>query len=154
LQIKLKTQIDKIEREELIDYKIRKPEVYFIEMNIDIITKNAKLTNKIIQENENIINYRPISKFPPAVRDLAFIVSKNINNEDIIKTIYKEVDKLLLADLFDEFVSEKIGIDQKSLAYHIYLQDMEKALSDSEVNEIISKIINILKDKFKAQLRS
>jgi len=85
---------------------------------------------------------------------LAFIVDTNLDSEKLQKTIEESSNVILLVELFDEFVSDKFGKDKKNLAYHIWLQDINKPVSDENADKIINNIIKTIESKFQAKLRS
>jgi phenylalanyl-tRNA synthetase beta chain len=58
------------------------------------------------------------------------------------------------ADYTDVFTSDKIGKGKKSLSYSLTFQHPSKTLNDSEVVEIMDKLIEDLKQKYGAELRS
>jgi phenylalanyl-tRNA synthetase beta chain len=100
------------------------------------------------------ISYRPVSKYPSANRDIAVVVDSGIKAADIVTEIY-DVSKLVnRVELFDEFKSDKLGTGNKSLAFHLDLQDPDKTLTDIEADDEVKIIINRLSNKFKAKLRS
>lgn len=108
---------------------------------------------------ENIIMgrlsaFRPLSKFPSVRRDLAFIVKDQINADQLIRTA-KEVAPELIesAYVFDQFKGKNIEEGYKSIALAIKLHDLSRTLVDSEVDKIISTIIQELGKRFDATLR-
>ena len=89
-------------------------------------------------------------KYPTVKRDLAFLVDKNLESKDIIKTIKANGGKYLKeVNIFDVYVSK----DNKSLAFNLLYEDNTKTLVDSVVNESIDKIIKACETKHKALLR-
>jgi len=134
---------------DILDYlKIRKKVNYFI-INYDEI-KQLDLQYK---NNFKKIAVKAVSEFPPTIRDLAFIVEKSIDNQKILNSIQAIDPNILLVELFDEFESEKLGKNKKSIAYHIWLQDIKKPMDQKKVEKIINRIIDTISSKFKATLR-
>ncbi|MCK6462259.1 MAG: hypothetical protein L6Q29_00295 [Candidatus Pacebacteria bacterium] len=98
-----------------------------LELNLDELVKLAD------EEAE----YRPISKYPAVVRDIAVfapIDTKVIQVEDVIQNAAGEL--LQDDDLFDIYEND----ERKSLAFHLIFQSPDKTLTDTEVNEIMEKI--------------
>lgn len=148
--------IMELPREELTMFKIKKPMCYAWEIEIDQLfaeTDYLKSDIEFILPTQKI-DYKNVSKYPTVVRDLAFIVEKNIDGRDLTKTIVEASDKVLLTEIFDEFQSEKFGENNKNIAIHLWLQDEEKTISDSEIAEIMELIVNIVEQKFNAKLRA
>ncbi|MEI6040238.1 MAG: phenylalanine--tRNA ligase subunit beta [Candidatus Berkelbacteria bacterium] len=150
----LDINIIELNRDELTRYKIRKAVTYIIEIDLTQILTNLVVTKDTdLRLNKTVSNYKQISKYPPVVRDFAFVVDREINSEDIKKHILDFSQDILLVDLFDEFSSDKLGQNKKSLAFHIYFQDLNKALTDVEAELKIKPLIEEIVKKFKAELR-
>ncbi|MCX6806915.1 MAG: phenylalanine--tRNA ligase subunit beta [Candidatus Berkelbacteria bacterium] len=151
--IQTKCEILSVDQKILDYYKIRRPVIY---TRIDIESLVSQI--KKIPQKYNIdfkqIKYQPISKFPPTVRDLAFIVDKKVDTSKIIEEIKNTDKKILIVELFDEFMSDKFGSNKKNVAYHIWIQDLEKSPNEKEVNSIVDKILRRIEKKFSAKLRS
>jgi len=148
-QILAQGKIKTIDSQILDFYKIRRG-VKLVVCDLEAI----KISSQSISSDLPKSKYQEISKYPPTVRDLAFIVDKNIPAEAIRKTIEGISPEIFLVELFDEYASEKFGKDKKNLAFHIWLQDLEGPMAEKEVEEIIQKIIKNIKSKFKAELRN
>lgn len=144
-----------LSRDELKNFKIKKPFVYIIEIDLTSITKvmNIDETKLNLKTSHKEIVYRPISKYPSVNRDLAFIIDNNVKSEDVIEDIYNSSNLICYVELFDEFSSDKFGINKKNLAYHIYLQANDHTLKDNEANHIIELITSLVCKKHKAKLR-
>ncbi|MCX6812709.1 MAG: phenylalanine--tRNA ligase subunit beta [Candidatus Berkelbacteria bacterium] len=148
-------EISKLTSEELKSYKIKKQNVSYFSLPLLEIEKKLKsnVEKIMFKKYSDEISYHEISKYPSISRDLAFIVQKDISPKMIIDEIYQISNKIILVHLFDEFSSEKIGVGKKNLAFHIFLQDNERTLTDSEGEKIISEIIKKIENKFKAKIR-
>lgn len=118
--------------------------VYVAEINLD----------KLLKNRVSKLKYKEVSKYPKVVKDLAFIVEKNINSEDIVKVIKKSGGKTLTnIEVFDLYTGENVKENEKSIAYSLTFEDMNKTLSDEEVMLIFNKIINDVEVKLNAKLR-
>lgn len=119
-------------------------DVYVAEINLD----------KLFENRVSKLKYKEISKYPSIVKDLAFIVKKNITSEDIMKVIKKAGGKLLTnIEVFDVYTGNNVLDDEKSIAYSLTFLDMTKTLSDEEVMVIFNKIITEVENKLGAKLR-
>ena len=148
-------KVNELSREELIGFKVKKPVVYTFEINILDLIKASEFTDdklKLKIEKKEIV-YRPISRFPMMTRDLAFIVDKLLSPEEIVKEIYSAGNVINRVELFDEFVSDKFGKNKKNIAFHLYLQEMDRTLTDLEADQLIKKIVKIIENKYQAELR-
>ena len=118
--------------------------VYVAEINLD----------KLLKNRVSKLKYKEVSKYPKVVKDLAFIVDTNINSEDIVKVIKKSGGKTLTnIEVFDLYTGENVKENEKSIAYSLTFEDMNKTLSDEEVMLIFNKIINDVEVKLNAKLR-
>lgn len=86
-------------------------------------------------------------------RDFAFFVPTEIASGDLARSL-KGADKQNIVDvrLFDEFVGQGVPEGQKSLAFEVTLQPLEKSYSDEELKAISDRIIAAA-SKQGAQLR-
>ena len=95
------------------------------------------------------------SKFPSTQRDLAFIVSEEIDYIELFEEISKCAGKDLIdIKLFDLFRGGELQINQKSLAFRLTWQSKKGTLEDRNVDSAVDKIIKSSKRKFGAKLRS
>ena len=56
--------------------------------------------------------------------------------------------------MFDVFQGGNIEKDKKSIALNLLIQPQEKTLNDKEIDELSSKVIQVMKKSFDATLRS
>lgn len=125
------------------DFDFGKSNVVVLEINLDAL-ENAKVS---------IAKMSPISKFPVVNRDLAFVISKSISAQDIIKLI-KQSGKGLVKDasIFDVYEGANISKDKKSVAVSIALGS-DHTLTDKEIVDTVDKIKFDLNNKFQIELR-
>jgi phenylalanyl-tRNA synthetase beta chain len=120
-------------------------EVYFAELSWTLLMKEVK---------KHRITFSEISKFPAVKRDLALLLDKNIQFEEIEK-IANESEKKLLKEvsLFDVYEGKNLPSGKKSYAVSFYLQDEDKTLTDKQIDSIMKKIQTNLEQILGAQLR-
>lgn len=100
------------------------------------------------------LKYKECSKFPEIKKDMAFIVDNDIMAGELIATIKKSGGRLLSdISVFDVYVGDKIDKNKKSIAFSLTFSDSNKTLTDEEVNVVFNKIIDDVKDKYRAILR-
>jgi len=149
-----KFKFSEFSREDLQRYKIKKPLVMVSEINLSKIIQSEKIDQKLeFKIDKNSIVYRGVSKYPAITRDLAFIVDKKINAEDISDAIYSISDLVNRVELFDEFASDKFGVGKKNIAFHLALQSKDRTLNDAEAQQITKDVIKQIEKKFEAKLR-
>ena len=135
-----------IDREEVgiigrVHPSYKKEDIYVCELSM------TKLYNKQIKP----LKYKEASKYPEIVKDLAFVMDKNIESESIQDQIKKSGGRLLDSiEVFDLYEMEK----EKSIAYKLTFKDSSRTLSDEEVMEAFNKIIKEVEEKTSAKLRS
>lgn len=116
-----------------INPTVTKDNIYVFEINLE----------KIMSYRVSPMKYKEISKYPTVSKDLAFIVSKDVTADTIMKTIKKAGGKLLKdTKLFDVYENEEVYKDKKSLAFTLTFGDDNKTLTEEEVVVIFNKIID------------
>ena len=100
------------------------------------------------------MTYKDIPKYPSMIKDVAFILDKNIYSEEIEKSIKKAAGKLLKnIEVFDIYTGDNISKDKKSIAYSLTFSDPNRTLTDDEVMTSFNNIIKEIVKKYKAILR-
>lgn len=96
------------------------------------------------------------SAFPPARRDLAFIVKDAVTHETVVRTMKKCGKKKFLSDirLFDIYTGTGIAPGQKSMAYSLTFSSTERTLTDQEVDGELNAIMSWLKEQVGAEQRA
>jgi phenylalanyl-tRNA synthetase beta chain len=99
-------------------------------------------------------DFRPVPRFPPALRDIAVIVAEDVPAARVEQEI-RTAGAPLLADLrlFDLYRGESIPAGTKSLAYALTYQAADRTLVDKEVDKAHKKIEDRLKHVLKARIR-
>ncbi len=107
---------------------------------------------KVIRKQK--VEYTEIAKYPAVSRDLALLIDKNVEFAQI-EEIARQTEKKLLkkVELFDVYEGDKLPAGKKSYAVNFILQDAEKTMGDKQIDAIMQKLINNLKQKLNAVLR-
>ena len=73
-----------------------------------------------------------------------------------MEKIIKEIDETLIQEVrtFDVYEGENIPKDKKSVAINITLQAVDRTLSEKDLDQISKKIIEVVKQKTGATIRS
>jgi phenylalanyl-tRNA synthetase beta chain len=128
----------------LAQFGIKQP-VYFAALNWQAVLKLASGQNNKIKE---------LPRFPSMLRDISMVVPKALAYDEVEKSVNKlKLGKLQEVKLFDIFESEKLGADKKSIAVSFTFQDLEKTLTDKEIDDWMSKIMSTLEKELNAEIR-
>ena len=104
--------------------------------------------------NGLIPQYRHISKFPAIKRDLALVVSENVEAGTVFAEVKKAGDnRLQHVEIFDIYRGKGVAEGYKSLALALTIQDDAQTLTDEEVDKIIQNILGSLQNAIGATLR-
>jgi phenylalanyl-tRNA synthetase beta chain len=99
--------------------------------------------------------YKPIPKYPSITRDVAFILDKEVPAGDVKATMEENGAPLLKqVQIFDVYEGENIADGKKSIAYSLLYQDPNKTLKDEEVEASFNKIVDLVSEKYGANVRS
>ena len=95
-----------------------------------------------------------LSPFHPVNRDFAFVVSKDVSAEKLIRAA-KSADKALIRDVivFDVFEGGNLADGLTSLAVNVTLQPQEKTLTDAEIEAVSGKVVAAVEKATGATLR-
>lgn len=149
--ISIVTKVGKIIAElGIVAYKLTKNmgitnEVFFADIYWDNLLKAVK---------KHVVEYKEISKYPAVSRDLALLVDKTVEFEQIKEIAYSTEKKLLKAvELFDVYEGKNLPEGKKSYAVNFILQDEQKTLNDKQIDSIMNKLIDNLTKRLNAELR-
>ena len=94
------------------------------------------------------------SDFQSVERDFAFVVSKDLAAEQLVKVI-SSVDKKLIdsVNVFDVYEGAGIDDGKKSIAVNVRLQPFNKTMTDDEIEEFRQDVISIVIKKTGGTLR-
>ena len=119
--------------------------VYYAELNWTALMK-------VIRKQK--VEFTEIPKFPSVSRDLALLIDKSVEFRQI-EEIARQTEKKFLkkVELFDVYEGDKLPVGKKSYAVNFILQDAEKTMGDKQIEAIMQKLIQNLKQKLNAELR-
>ena len=118
----------------------------------EIFLKNIPKPNKKARQTK--VNYT-VSDFQKSERDFAFVIDKSFK-VGLLEKLIKEVDVNIIQKVvtFDVFEGENIPKDKKSVAINVTLQALDKTLSEKDLDQVSQKIIEVVKEKTGATIRS
>lgn len=137
-------QAGAVDKKSLARFDIKQP-VFFADLDWDVLSALAAANKPAFHE---------IPRFPAVQRDLAMIVPRQLQYEEIERTVHKiKLHKLQEVKLFDVFESEKLGQGKKSFAVNFTFLDEEKTLTDKEIDGWMNTIMTTLEKDLQAEIR-
>ncbi|MFM1602938.1 phenylalanine--tRNA ligase subunit beta [Helcococcus ovis] len=127
-------------------------ENYDIEKRVYMVEANL---TELYNFKKDLIQYQEISRYPLVERDIAIVVDKFTQSQDIVDVIKANGGKYLkFVKLFDIYKGSQIAEDKVSLAYKIGFQSNESTLKDEVIKTAFENIVNGLNNAFDIDLRS
>ncbi|MDD5773870.1 MAG: phenylalanine--tRNA ligase subunit beta [bacterium] len=100
------------------------------------------------------MKFASLPKFPNVSRDIALMISRDIEAEKILSLIKENGGSLIESmNIFDLYTGKQIPEGLKSLAISISYRHPERTLTDTEIESIQQIIKSALTDKLKATIR-
>ncbi|OFY85256.1 MAG: phenylalanine--tRNA ligase subunit beta [Bacteroidetes bacterium RIFCSPLOWO2_12_FULL_35_15] len=122
-----------------------KQEVFYADFNWDLIIESVKKTK---------VMYTEVPKFPEVRRDLALLIDKAIQFEQLEQLAYQsEKNMLKNVNLFDVYEGDKLPKGKKSYALSFTLQDENATLTDKQIEKIMEKLMKTYQEKVGAEIR-
>jgi phenylalanyl-tRNA synthetase beta chain len=92
--------------------------------------------------------YSAIPEFPSVERDLALVVSQGTSSGHV-EGVIRRAAGALLEDLlvFDLYVGKGIAEGARSVAWRLRFRDPQRTLTDREVDRVVDRILQALKDE-------
>ncbi len=103
---------------------------------------------------KQIPKFEALSKFPSVRRDMALVVAETVTIAEIISNIHGCNEKVIKdVQIFDVYRGVGVAEGYKSVALSLILQDFTQTLTDSEIDAIFSKVLEMLTNNINAKLR-
>ncbi len=123
-----------------------KQEVYYLEMNFDVLVRSTK-KHRIAAEE--------LSKFPEVKRDLALLVDRDVTFAALRSVALATERKLLKnVSLFDVYEGDKLPEGKKSYALSFILEDKTRTLDDKTIERVMANLTRQFEQQCGAQVRS
>ena len=98
--------------------------------------------------------YTPLPKYPSVTRDLALICEETVTVADVEKVITTSAGKLLRGvKLFDIYRGVGVPEGKKSMAFSLELRADDRTLTDTDSEQVVSKVLKALEEQLNATLR-
>jgi phenylalanyl-tRNA synthetase alpha chain len=121
------------------------PDIRLLWSEDERVKNQLKLGNK----------YKEVSKFPPVIRDISFVVSKDFVPNDYFDLI-REVGEAMVenVELLDKYENaEKFGAEKLSYTFRITYRHLDRTLTNEEVNILHAELENRTETDFQAEIR-
>ena len=100
------------------------------------------------------VAFKELPKFPEVRRDLALLLDESVSYADLRAAAFKAGKKLIRqVTLFDVYRGDKIPSGKKQYALSFAIQDLEKTLTDADVERVMEKLLATFQNQFGAVLR-
>jgi phenylalanyl-tRNA synthetase beta chain len=125
-------------------FSIENP-VYFADFSMDAVFVELK-NNKVV--------FAELPKYPEVRRDLALLLDKQVQYNQLRDLAFRSERKLLQSvDLFDVYEGKGIPEGKKSYAISYILRNDEMTLNDKQIEKIMQKLVSTYERELGAQLR-
>ena len=125
-------------------FSIENP-VYFADFSMDVVFVELK-NNKVV--------FAELPKYPEVRRDLALLLDKTVQFNQLRDLAFRSERKLLQSvDLFDVYEGKGVPEGKKSYAVSYILRNDEMTLNDKQIEKIMQKLVSTYERELGAQLR-
>ncbi|HXT62541.1 MAG TPA: phenylalanine--tRNA ligase subunit beta [Pyrinomonadaceae bacterium] len=125
------------------EYKFRQP-VFVAEIDLTALLESAELP----------VLYSPLPRFPAIVRDVSLLVARNLSVAELIRAVAEQKPgHFVRTEFLGTYEGEGIADDKRSVTIRIEYRADDRTLRDEEVDEIHWPVIEVLKQKFNAEVR-
>lgn len=98
------------------------------------------------------LKFKEASRYPEVIKDVAFVVSNEVESE-VIRNQIKRSGGRLLSSVSEFDVYNNVAPGKKSIAYTLVFKDDNKTLLEDEVMQVFNNIIREVETKTGAKLR-
>ena len=136
--------IELVDTKKLVQFDIKQSVAY---LHFDLAT----LFNAF---QSSLVKYQEISKYPSVERDLALVIHQTVPYSAIHEAIQTvQLDALKETRVFDIFVSDKLGLNKKSVAINFVFNNGSATLTDMEIDNMMQKLIAAFEKNIQAAIR-
>ncbi|KRI51396.1 phenylalanine--tRNA ligase subunit beta [Acinetobacter pittii] len=126
-----------------------------LENELDLSTTWVAELDQTAVLQSYVSNFTELSRFPSIRRDIALLISDNINVRDIQQLIEQTGGELLDSTwLFDVYTGQGVEEGKRSLAFALLWQHPSRTLEDAEIKSGMDNIIQVLENTYQATLRA
>ena len=135
--------LGEVHPEVLSNFNIDQP-VYLFELDVEAI---IDLTGEHAQ-------FEALSRFPDVLRDSALLLDESVTAAQVMEIVTRGKNKFFeSAIIFDLYTGKGVPAGKKSLAIRVRYRDLQKTLTEAEVNKSHDKLIRSLCHQLNAEIR-
>ncbi len=140
-------------------YSVNGKEVAYVGVLNPVVQERLELRYRVMlgEVNLNFLRevkrtYKPISSFPPLIRDITLLMDKGMDVDKLISYIrkYELVEDV---KVFSVYTDPRLGKGKKSVSFRLVFRSKERTLSDEEVNQVVGRLLEDLEGAFGVRLR-
>jgi len=125
------------------NYGLEKP-VYFFELNFE----------KVVHFSKEEVEVNTPPRFPDTFRDIAMVVDEGTPAAEVLHCIKNlRVKEIAEAEIFDLYKGEHIAPGKKSLAVRVRYRSDDKTLTDDEVSQFHTRVVETIIKKLNVTIR-
>jgi phenylalanyl-tRNA synthetase beta chain len=108
----------------------------------------------IYEKRKHKVVFQELPKFPAVRRDLALLIDKGVQFNQIKESAFKIERQILRSvNLFDVYEGKGVPEGKKSYAVSFVLRDDNRTLKDKQIDKTMKKLLSAFERDFGAQLR-
>ena len=123
-------------------FDIEGASVHVFEVDMDRLLAHLPATKR----------YKPVSRYPGALRDLALIVDADTPSR-AVQEVIESFPLVTSVELFDVYTGDQVAEGKKSLAFRVLYQSPSRTLGEHEVNMVQAQLLEKLGRETGAALR-
>jgi phenylalanyl-tRNA synthetase beta chain len=109
---------------------------------------------RLLQARQTLLTVQTPSRFPPADRDISFVVDETVRHDELERVIRGAAGDILEdVRLFDVFRGGIVPAGRKSLAFSLRYRASDRTLEDAEVSAAHLGVERALQTRFGAEVR-
>jgi phenylalanyl-tRNA synthetase beta chain len=113
------------------------------------------LVKPLREKHEGKPTFESLPKYPPVLRDLAFVVDEGVTAEELLESVRSSGGNLLKRiRLFDVYTGDQIERGKKSCAFSLEFLSADRTLTEEEVERATQQVVRYVREKLGARLRS
>ena len=108
----------------------------------------------LLTAGESSVRYAPLARFPSVMRDVSLIADRRVTFAELRRAVLElnleQVRRVVLVYVYE---GERVPEGQRSVTLRLEYRADDRTLRDEEVDELHSRIVGALGEKFGAQLK-